>query len=125
MSTAEPSLGDWYLIPQSVIQVAKQYPAHVRHRWLVVSRPYLGEVDVVLRTTKPSYDSFEHAPHPFQHEPTCGIDEPGYLCSPARKKANYLVLEGRFSCMEPDEELLHAARSYVLPPRRTTGRRRP
>lgn len=121
---AEPSLGDWYVVPQSVIEVARQYAPHVPHRWIVVSRPYLGEVDVVLRTTTPGYDSFEHSAHPSEHESTCRIDKPGHLCSPARKKANHLILSGQFSCTEPDPEIVEAAQGYVLPPKRTTGRRR-
>lgn len=120
----EPATGEWYLVPQSVRRVSDHYPAHVPHRWIVAQTPIAGRVMAVLRTTKPSYDEYEHPPHPHGHEDSCGIDEPGYICAEQVVAFDLHEVGQEFrSCFEPDEEVVEYVMGLVRPRRRPPRRR--
>lgn len=124
ISAIEPELGEWYRVPQSVIRVANQYSGSVPHRWIVASRPFAGQVHLVLRTTTPTYSDVEHAKHDPTHAPRCAIDKNGYVCNPAELQDTYLLgLGDFFSCIEPDEAVIDQVRGF-LPPMRPRNRRR-
>ena len=123
LDPAGPEVGEWHLIPQTVIEVAAHYPPHVTHRWMVASRAYAGELPLVLRTTKAGFGDTPHEAHDTQHATQCGINQPGWLCRPAQRHQANVTSSATFSCHEPDDAVRETVMSWVLPPRRPTRRR--
>jgi hypothetical protein len=120
---AEPTPGEWYVVPQSALRVAAAYPDHVEHRWMVTSLPLAGQVALVLRTTKPGYSPRGHDRHPEGHAAECRIDEAGYLCG-AEYHPLHQLHAATFSCDEPDRSLVDDLQMPMYPSRRPARRGR-
>lgn len=125
----EPGPGLWYLLPEGVARVARQYRADQLRPWIAAGSGALSiRVPVFPRSTEPwrNDGDLEHERHGGScGAATCVIDEDG------RIRMNQLQLvdsheftSERWSCCEPSEDVITAVMSARDAAHRGGGRSR-
>lgn len=123
-----PEQGDWFCLPQTVVCVDRNtpVPAYKEHRWIVSGSGTEGPTRlVVLRSTQSWSGERDHEAHNGRcGSAKCRIDVRGRLGGRVEDVLTREFTDERWSCCEPDDEVIDWVMGHADRMRRSRRARR-